>query len=998
MQLYNGFIYLKKKLIKMNARQLITFCLNLFVCFTVTGQSQDYFQQEVNYKIDVRLDDQNHVLHGFEEISYTNNSPDELPFLYFHLWPNAYKNRKTAFNRQKVRTGSDRFHYAGDDQRGFIDSLDFVVDGISLPYSEVNDHPDIAKVSLEEPLKPGQTVTITTPFRVKLPASFSRLGHVNQQYQITQWYPKPAVYDKNGWHPMPYLDMGEFYSEFGSFEVSITVPSNYVVGATGNLQNPEEIKYLDSLSEVTANRSDIPSRSEDDFPPSSDSWKTLTYTQSNVHDFAWFADKRYAVRTGEVMLPGSGRRVKLIALYNKSNGRVWEDIIEYMHDGVFYYSKWIGDYPYDVVTVVDGALSAGAGMEYPTITVLGGDNKFALEQVTVHEIGHNWFYGILGSNERVYPWMDEGLNSYYELRYFRKKYPEALLFGLDQENTDGVPFKLAKFFGITEVQQSEYYNEAYQALARYNADQPNSTHSDSMTAINYGIISYQKTAAQLDYLQYYLGQEKFDSCMNEYFQKWLFRHPQPEDLQMVFEQVSGKDLNWFFGDFLKTKKKLDYKITKVSASKDQTTVRVKNNGQIDGPVRVDLLADGESESGIWVDGFQGTKEIVLPSSDADEAVLFHGINAPDTWDDNNNRQISGLFPGQEPFRLKFLGEYENPTTNSVYWLPAIAANTTDKLMLGGLFYNTTIPNKKFKFIFNPMFSFGRDGHAGFYKMGYEWLPTKGFLSIEVSAEYRDFAGMTKFSPQLRMVLKPNNLAWGPKQILTLNHSEMTAEQDILPMYEDNYQIGRAQYNIFNNNALYRAEAEVLLTTNYDNFSNIQVRGDYERDYMRGKTFRLSGYLGGFLQADNVAEIYQLNFSGSPDYTMDHIFLDRAGVSRNMRSLLDQNDLQQGAMRGFVAGNTDGWLATVNADIGTPFSNNLRLYFDTGFDLSASETVYSTGLSYSVANMLFFYFPLAGDSYLDSVPEDFADFTRNIRFSIRFSGFNPWNRIESALRF
>ena len=202
--------------------------------------AQASWQQETNYSIDVALDDKQHVLTGQEELTYVNHSPSSLSYIWFHLWPNAYRDNTTAFARQQLRSGFRTFQFAKAEQRGFIDGLDFKVNSVAAKLEFDPNNPDIAKLVLPRPLAPGASATITTPFRVKIPDSFSRFGHVGQSYQVTQWYPKPAVFDRKGWHQMPYLDQGEFYSEFGTFDVRITLPANYTVGATGVLQNPDE--------------------------------------------------------------------------------------------------------------------------------------------------------------------------------------------------------------------------------------------------------------------------------------------------------------------------------------------------------------------------------------------------------------------------------------------------------------------------------------------------------------------------------------------------------------------------------------------------------------------------------------------------------------------------------------------------------------------------------------------------------------------------------------
>ena len=220
-------------------------------CIAFTGGAQTYWQQQTAYTIDVTLNEKEKTLDGFEKITYINNSPDTLRFIWFHVWPNAYKNDRTAFSDQLLENGNTAFYFANKEQRGYINRLDFKVDGTTAKTEDHPQHIDIIKVVLPKPLAPKAQVSISTAFHVKLPFNFSRGGFYGESFQVTQWYPKPAVYDKNGWHPMPYLDQGEFYSEFGGYDVRITVPKNYVVAATGELQNEEEKQWLQGRSNYT---------------------------------------------------------------------------------------------------------------------------------------------------------------------------------------------------------------------------------------------------------------------------------------------------------------------------------------------------------------------------------------------------------------------------------------------------------------------------------------------------------------------------------------------------------------------------------------------------------------------------------------------------------------------------------------------------------------------------------------------------------------------------
>ena len=361
--------------------------------------AQKYFQQEVNCTISVSLNDKLHELIAFETIEYINNSPDTLRFLFFHLWPNGYLNNNTELAGQMIGQMGKGKLFNDSELRGYIDSLDFHVNSEPVKWNLLKDQPDVCLLTLDEGLRPGDTIRISTPFHVKIPKGVtSRLGHIGESYQISQWYPKPAVYDINGWHPMSYQDQGEFYSEFGRFDVSITLPDNYLVGATGNLQNKGESEFMTRLAKDTAGRSSTGSEILK-FPPSSHKLKTLRYTENNIHDFAWFADKRFHVLKGEVRLPESGRVVTTWALFTDFQADWWKDAIKYINNSIYYFSKWNGDYPYQNFTAVQSALTAGTGMEYPGITVIGQvKDAYILDDVIAHEIGHSWFYSALGSD------------------------------------------------------------------------------------------------------------------------------------------------------------------------------------------------------------------------------------------------------------------------------------------------------------------------------------------------------------------------------------------------------------------------------------------------------------------------------------------------------------------------------------------------------------------------------------------------------------------------
>jgi len=531
-------------------RLLLACFLLLQLPISIIAQSVNkvpYWQQQTDYTIEVQLDDILHSLDGTEKIIYTNNSPDTLHFIWFHLWPNAYKNDQTAFSEQLLRNGRTDFYFSKEENRGYISYLSFKVN--DLP-ADTQAHPkniDIIKLILPQPLPPNSSATITTPFHVKLPYNFSRGGHIGSTYQIAQWYPKPAVYDSKGWHPMPYLDQGEFYSEFGSYDVKITLPENYIVAASGQLQTTTELNKLLYISNTNSTKQSnyliyqkallkakgkTGVKFEKLAPKSSASTKTLHYTIENAHDFAWFASKQFLVEHDTVKL--TNKVVDVFSYYPPWNEIKWKSSIQFSKNGLKFYDTHVGNYPYKTASVVSGSETIGSGgMEYPSITLIttqqGGKD---LDETIAHELGHNWFYGALASNERYHAWMDEGMNSFYEKEYTKKYYPSK-----GKENSN---FESNVELGLIKN------------LENIGKDQRIDLPSDSFTFINYGLFVYSKTAEKMNELKLQLGNNTFELSMKTYYSRWQFKHPYPENFKQSIEESSGKQIDSFYNSLFTT--------------------------------------------------------------------------------------------------------------------------------------------------------------------------------------------------------------------------------------------------------------------------------------------------------------------------------------------------------------------------------------------------------------------------------------------------------------
>jgi len=1040
LQYYTNLLIMKKYL----SILLLLFSLNF------PFAQAKYFQQEVNTKIDVTLNDSIHTLNGNIEIEYINNSPDELSEIYIHLWANAYKNRKTAFSKQKVNQGSGTFYFAEDESLGRFKKLNFTVDNNTVEWGYYKGHADIAVLKLVNTLKPGGKITIKTPLNLKIPASFSRLGHVGESYQMTQWFPKPAVYDKAGWHPMAYVDMGEFYSEFGSYDVKITLPKNYVVGSTGELQNESEKEFLqqrvNETSKILAGKTaDDFKMMGDTFPNSSPTMKTLHYKAEKVHDFAFFADKRFYVQKSEVTL-ASGKKVDTWAMFTNAEAEMWKKGIFYVDRAVKFYSEHVGEYPYPHASAVQSALSAGGGMEYPMITVIGlmGDPQ-SLDGVITHEVGHNWFYGILAFNERDHVWMDEGMNSYYDHRYTEKYY--------EGDNMKFLPDFMMKNTDLSLMELAYLYQ------ARRNMDQAPATHSEEYSRINYFLGGYEKPAVSFKILEKYLGTPKFDEIMKSFYEAWKFKHPDPTDFRTHVEARTDKDMGWFFDGLINSSKKSDYAFKNLKSTDEGLSLKIKNKEANPAPFPVMAMKDSVVVRTEWFDGFTGSKELTFPKGDYDKLIIDKDHLTLDLYRQNNTIKTKGLFKTMAPIKLQFLAGVENSKKNTLFWLPTLGWNNYDKTMIGLGVYNSVLPSKRFDFALSPMYSIASGDVVGVGRVNVNVYPNADFLKkVSLGLGVKSFN--SNYIPRFELYTRYQRLVpsvtfeLGSKANKSFSHrlnvrslliweesgifKQDSVEGTVVTGTEfDRSTINEISYSGENRRAVNPYAFKVALEqqdytvgANEENYLKATVKLNLNYTYDSGKnvSFRIFG--GYFIRnsrrdlmlaSDGFARgNHQFVGEGSNDYRYDDFYFDRSATEGIFSQ---QVHLGDGGFKNALAGqsqfgNANDYLLALNikADLpkGLPFNLPLKPYFDVGYmndthktfsEFNAAHTYYSGGVMLEFFDGIFaVYFPIINSKDLKNdynstgrgASDDqssFKAFTKRITFSLDLNRANPLDLVN-----
>ena len=909
----------------------------------------EYFQQDVTYDIEVTLNDTDRTLTAFEKLTYKNNSRDTLDFIWFHLWPNAYKSDSSAMAKQFIRLGSNRFKDVEEKNRGYIDSLNFSVDGIVTNWEYHSEWIDVAKIFLPKPLLPEKTIIIETPFFVKLPKVVSRLGHTGKHFEITQWYPKPAVYDKDGWHPMPYLNMGEFYSEFGRFDVKITLPENYRIMATGDMVNADkELAWLDSLAIIGDSLKDLSKKELKKYTKkkktkkkrkkkknqNKDSVKvipnkTIHFRQENVHDFAWFSDPNWIVQKGELWLDDSTHQITLWSMYLPKNAWLWRKSIEYLHDSGLWYSRFYGDYPYNHISAVDGDMSAGGGMEYPNITVISrSGSEDLLEYVIMHEVGHNWFYGILGSNERDHPWMDEGLNEYTGIRYWGKKYAD----------------RKSQFVFIDEIQNklrigknldmAYFQYSGYSSTATIADVQPLDISSDDNYAYRNYSQNYSKVAVMMRYLQHYLGEEKMNLIMQDYYETWKFGHPGPDDFILFFNKHLNEDINWFFDNVIDSTTYIDYKVSKRGGQ-----YLLENMGTFNSAVELAFYDKNKNEiKRIWM---KPTEKISVLDTPDD---CYRIIIDPEQFMPDINRTNNVTRRG-----LKTHFVYDRPTyydidLNIAPWL--FTYNQYNGFSPGlSLFYGGGSGFDGKSIMTNILYDFKNQRPVGGLQIdkGFNnlWSLNSGSLSLGI----RSLEGRKGLKLSFKGK-KKNKLQKSPESYMRFNIYYHNIQKDAVnPKIYDHG-------NIIASSASFQKRWIPNSSNNYSLISKIWFGPDYcllsasasinIRFTKKMKTnIKLTG--GTFLISKYIPRQYRNYLSGSIDPDFDSYVIDRTGTSSVSKII--ENIYHHGGIRGLNIldpyQSTDKGMWTIRIDQSVP-KLPANIFLDFAGGKGFSEKYYVAG--------------------------------------------------------
>ncbi len=561
--------------------------------FSNGSSSISYWQQRTDYKINADLDVKKKILSGKGTVIYYNNSPDTLKSIVWHLYQNIF--RKDSSPRKNDEQSSRAF--------GVTNGMS--IDKISVNNTVITPTIDgtIMETILPQLLMPKTSVEISLDWNYDIPKNAElRTGSEGNDFGISQWYPQVAVYDdQRGWDRTQYLGIAEFYTEYGNWNVSITVPNNFIIASTGTLTNPNDVltplqlQRFNSLSNDSTTRIILPSEivlTADSINEEKTIWK---FTAENVRDFAFAVSANY-VWDGTVTNSG----VRIYAFYHPNEYRAslplmmrdasnWDEGAQMAKHVIEHFSKHFGNYIYPQATVVSGPVS---GMEYPMmIYASSGDPVSNLLYYTIaHELGHEWYPMMIGSNETNYPFMDEGFNTFITATAVEDRYGNNGLLHKDF-------LKKYSWMNLPESNARLFEQRFYLMSARANNEATLMAHPYLIPALQYGVMAYQKPGTVMVMLQDVIGSERFSKGMNDYYNRWLFKHPYPQDFFNTMENAAGRDLDWFWNQWFDQTWKLDIAVDDVRSEENNgkiiSTIVLENKEQAIMPATLRLtLADG----------------------------------------------------------------------------------------------------------------------------------------------------------------------------------------------------------------------------------------------------------------------------------------------------------------------------------------------------------------------------------------------------------------------
>ncbi len=820
----------------MKQKTLLLLCTIILYCFKIVAQENSV---EIKAKLDIDKD----VIHILQKTTFYNHSSSNLDYIFLHNWANSYKNDNTPLAKRFIEDYRKTFHFSKDKDRGYSKIRNLTVNFKQVSFKELKNQQDIIKVSLNKPLKPKDSLILRTSYSVKVPnAKYTGYGKTKTGYHLRFWYITPAVYDKK-WQLMSNLNLDDLYEELSNYSISIDIPKNYHMESNLYQYKTENDNYTNYYL-VGAKKKDI-----------------ILHIDT-VRTFKSFKLKNKEIKTDAYL-----RKIS-----NNETNKIINRQIQFIED-------FIGKHPHPEILVDSRTINKNSLHEiYGLPSWLKPFPKnFRWETGFFKALTQKYFDDIIIQKPRKDYWLTDGLQTYLMMEYVKKYYPEVTFLGKYSKYWPIKTYNIAKF------KQNDKYPLVYQFSSRKFYDQPLTTSSDSLSNFNKKVVSKYKAGLGIKYLHDFVGDSILKETVKEFYIKNQLTPSSSKSFAEILQKKTSKDLQWFFGDYLTTDKKIDYKIKKVSYSKnkDSLFVTIKNKRDFTAPVALYGIQKKKIKLKTWVTNVDSIKTIKIKRGNFNKLALNYENNYPEFNSLNNFRNVNNSIISK-PIQFRFFKDFENPYYNQLFYYPDIKYNLYDGLILGVNINNRSLVSHNFQFSLTPNYGLKSRNLTGSFSVGYNhFLRDSKVYKIRYGISGSNFhyapeLGYNTLSPFINFQFRRNTLRdIGSKFLIA---RMVSVNKEVAP---NNTQSDQDKYNIFNlryiNNkfdAIHRIRYAANLEVN-SNFSKISTDFRYRKFFTANESFEVRFFGGLFLFNKTEGNYFSFGLNRGNDYLFEQNLFGRS---------------------------------------------------------------------------------------------------------------------------
>ena len=899
-------------------------CIIFFaLCLSAFGQNK------IDLKAD--FDIENRQIKISQTIQYHNTTDDVLQTIYLNDWNNSYSTKKTPLAIRIADEYKNDFHLAKSEDRGFSVIASIKQNDEDLVYTQLKNQTDILEVKLNEPLQPKASYTIKLEYLVKIPkAKFTKYGITDEgDVNLRYWYITPAVYDGE-WHYFSNKDLNDLYIPKADVILNIFYPNGYAITSELNSNTPLQ---LDNKQQVTLEGKDRINNKL--FLSKNSKFKTL-----QTDNFAIVSD-----------INDEGLEIIDKVL-------ITEKVTEFIF-------KNFGAYPHKklLLTQIDNDYDPIYGLNFLPSFIQPYPNHFQYELKLLKVALHNYLENTLFINPRTEQWLIDGIQIYYLMNYVDEHYPDMKFLGTFAD------FWGVRSFHAADMKFNDKYVLAYLLMARTNRDQPLTMAKDSLLKFNKNIANKYKAGVGLKYLDDFVNKDVVEKSIQSFVKQHKLKSTSPRDLETYLKSNTDKNLDWFFEDYLNSRKKIDFKIRKVKKTEDSITLTIKNKSDTKMPVSLYSLYNDSVISKRWVENIKGSKTITIPRLEANKLVLNYENKIPEFNLRDNWKSLKGFFFNNKPLQFRVFQDVEDPYYNQVFFMPTFEFNNIyDGFTLGIKTYNKTVLRKLFNYKIEPRYAFKSKtitGSGAVFKTHY--INDKNLFAVHygIAGGYNSYAEdlfVRQITPSLQFQFRQNDdFRSNKKQLLTLRYVDIHRDKDVnnvLTSTTPNYSIFNIRYinsndNLINYNKWY-TDFQIG-----EKFSKISFNYEYRKLLESNRQINIRAFAGAFLKNNTDLGSNYFNFAldRPTDYLFDYNYLGRSEAS----GIFSQQyiDAEGGFKSKLESPFANQWITTINAS--TTIWKYVLAYGDIGLvknKFDSAKFVYDSGVRINLVTDYFeIYLPV-----------------------------------------